>query len=92
MISSEVANDVAIAMKAVRPVTFLRVTFLRVTQKAWEAFRAKGLHVTANEADACIARLEQGHDVEPPEFKPESVLVDFTYITEGNHITIPGKM
>ena len=87
MISSEVANDVAIAMKAVRP-----VTFRRVTQKAWEAFRAKGLHVTANEADAFIARLEQGHDVELPEFKPESVLVDFTYITEGNHITIPGKM
>ena len=87
MISSEVANDVAIAMKAVRP-----VTFRQVTQKAWEAFRAKGLHVTANEADAFIARLEQGHDVELPEFKPESVLVDFTYITEGNHITIPGKM
>jgi hypothetical protein len=87
MIPSEVANDVAIVVKALRP-----VTLHQVTQKAREAFRANGLHVTANEADACIVQLEQGHDVEPPEFKLGSVLVDLTYITEGNHITIPGKM
>jgi predicted transcriptional regulator len=44
-----------------------RETFRQVTLKAWEAFRVDGLHVTANEADAWMAQLEQGHDVVPPE-------------------------
>ena len=44
-----------------------REAFRRDTLKAWEAFRENGLHVTADEADAWMAQLEQGHDVEPPD-------------------------
>ena len=36
------------------------------TLKAWEAYRATGRHVTADEADAWLAQLEEGKDVEPP--------------------------
>ena len=36
------------------------------TLQAWESFRAQGLHVTADEADAWMAQLEQGNDTEPP--------------------------
>jgi predicted transcriptional regulator len=34
--------------------------------RAWEAYQATGLHVTHEEADAWLAKLEQGQDVEPP--------------------------
>jgi predicted transcriptional regulator len=44
-----------------------REAFRQDTLKAWEAFRENGLHATADEADAWLAQLEQGHDVEPPE-------------------------
>jgi predicted transcriptional regulator len=44
-----------------------REAFRRDTLKAWEDFRENGLHVTADEANAWMAKLEQGHDVEPPE-------------------------
>lgn len=44
-----------------------RETFRQDTLKAWEAFRANGLHVTTDEADAWMARLEHGNDIEPPE-------------------------
>jgi predicted transcriptional regulator len=37
------------------------------TLKAWLEYRRTGLHVTATEADAWLAQLEQGDDVEPPE-------------------------
>ena len=43
-----------------------REAFRRDTLKAWEDFRENGLHVTADEADAWMAQLEQGSDVEPP--------------------------
>ena len=33
---------------------------------AWEGYQATGLHVTAEEADAWLARLEDGEDREPP--------------------------
>jgi predicted transcriptional regulator len=33
---------------------------------AWTEFRSTGLHVTAEEADAWLARLEVGEDAEPP--------------------------
>ena len=33
---------------------------------AWEEYSATGLHVTADEADAWLARLESGEDIEPP--------------------------
>ena len=44
-----------------------REAFRQDTLKAWEAFRVSGLHLTADEADAWMAQLEQGNDVEPPE-------------------------
>lgn len=33
---------------------------------AWSEFQATGLHLTAQEADGWLARLEAGEDVEPP--------------------------
>ena len=33
---------------------------------AWEEYEATGRHVTGDEADAWLARLEAGDDVEPP--------------------------
>ena len=33
---------------------------------AWAEYQATGQHVTAEEADAWLARLEDGEDVEPP--------------------------
>lgn len=44
-----------------------RETFRQDTLKAWEQYRTTGLHVTADEADAWLAQLEQGNDIEPPE-------------------------
>ncbi len=35
--------------------------------KAWNHYQATGLHVTAEEADAWLAKLEAGQDDEPPE-------------------------
>lgn len=44
-----------------------REAFRQDTLKAWEEYRTTGLHVTAVEADAWLAQLEQGKDIEPPE-------------------------
>jgi len=35
--------------------------------RAWEEYQAKGLHVTFEEADVWLSKLEQGQDLEPPE-------------------------
>ena len=35
--------------------------------RAWNEYRATGLHVTQEEADAWLAELEAGEDAEPPE-------------------------
>lgn len=35
--------------------------------RAWNDYQATGLHVTLEEADAWLAKLEAGQDVEPPE-------------------------
>jgi len=43
-----------------------REAFRQDALKAWEDFRSNGLHVTADEADAWMAQLEQGNDIEPP--------------------------
>lgn len=43
-----------------------REAFRQDTLKAWEDYRATGLHVTADEADAWLAQLGQGNDIEPP--------------------------
>lgn len=34
---------------------------------AWASYRADGLHVTEQEADAWLARLEAGEEAPPPE-------------------------
>ena len=34
---------------------------------AWDDYKTTGLHVTADEADAWLAKLEAGEDAEPPE-------------------------
>lgn len=44
-----------------------RDAFRHDTLKAWEEYRATGLHVSAGEADAWLAQLEDGNDIEPPE-------------------------
>ncbi len=44
-----------------------RESFRQDTLKAWEAYRTTGLHLTAEEADAWLAKLEQGSDIDPPE-------------------------
>lgn len=44
-----------------------RESFRQDTLKAWDDYRTTGLHATATEADAWLAQLEQGNDVEPPE-------------------------
>ncbi|WP_338849977.1 ribbon-helix-helix protein, CopG family [Massilia sp. W12] len=43
-----------------------RETFRQDALQAWEDFRSSGLHVSAEEADAWLAELEQGKDSEPP--------------------------
>ena len=35
--------------------------------RAWNEYQATGRHLTGEEADAWLARLESGQDVEPPE-------------------------
>lgn len=34
--------------------------------RAWNEFQATGLHVTQDEADGWLAKLEAGQDTEPP--------------------------
>jgi predicted transcriptional regulator len=41
--------------------------FRQAATEAWNDYRTTGLHVTANEADAWLARLEDGEEIEPPE-------------------------
>lgn len=43
-----------------------REAFRQDTLKAWETYRATGAHLSADEADAWLAQLEEGKDVEPP--------------------------
>jgi predicted transcriptional regulator len=43
-----------------------REVFRQDTLKAWANFRDTGLHATADEADAWLAQLEDGKDVDPP--------------------------
>ncbi|MBP0593632.1 ribbon-helix-helix protein, CopG family [Paraburkholderia sp. LEh10] len=43
-----------------------RETFRQDAMRAWNDYQANGLHVTAEEADAWLAKLEAGEDAEPP--------------------------
>ena len=44
-----------------------RAEFYRQGLAAWEHYRATCLHVTAEEADAWLTKLEAGESAEPPE-------------------------
>ncbi|MFE0758699.1 hypothetical protein ACFW16_32380 [Inquilinus sp. NPDC058860] len=44
-----------------------REQFRRDAAAAWRAYQADGLHLTADEADAWLRKLEAGEDAEPPE-------------------------
>ena len=44
-----------------------REQFRQSAIAAWNDYQATGLHVTANEADAWLAKLEDGEDAETPE-------------------------
>ena len=44
-----------------------RELFRQEALAAWSDFQASGIHLTAEEADAWLARLETGEDVEAPE-------------------------
>ena len=44
-----------------------RETFRQDAIRAWEEYQFTGLHASFDEADAWLAELETGQDVEPPE-------------------------
>lgn len=43
-----------------------REAFKQDALRAWNNYQVDGLHLTLEEADAWLARLEAGEDVEPP--------------------------
>ena len=43
-----------------------REAFRQDAIQAWEAYQTTGEYVTAQEADAWLAKLEAGEDIEPP--------------------------
>ena len=44
-----------------------REAFRQSALSAWAEYRASGLHVTAEESDAWLARLESDEDADAPE-------------------------
>lgn len=44
-----------------------REAFRQAGVAAWNEYQATGLHLTAEEADAWLAKLQAGKEVEPPE-------------------------
>ncbi len=44
-----------------------RESFRQDALRAWSAYQETGIHVSAEDADAWLARLEEGEDAEPPE-------------------------
>ena len=43
-----------------------REAFRQDAIRAWDEYQQKGLHLTLEEADTWLAKLELGEDVEPP--------------------------
>ncbi len=43
-----------------------RAAFRQEALAAWDHYQVTGMHVTGDEADAWLAELEAGNDVEPP--------------------------
>jgi predicted transcriptional regulator len=48
-----------------------RADFLRSGREAWEDYKSTGKHVSAERADAWLARLEAGELAPPPEPNPK---------------------
>jgi hypothetical protein len=46
-----------------------REAFRQDSLQAWKSFLASGQHVSADQADAWMAQLEQGVDVDPPAYQ-----------------------
>ena len=44
-----------------------REAFKQDAIRAWEKYQEDGLHITGDEADDWLKKLENGDDVEPPE-------------------------
>lgn len=44
-----------------------RASFRQDGMRAWAEYQATGVHLTLDEADAWLAQLETGQDVDPPE-------------------------
>ena len=47
-----------------------RAAFRQDATAAWNQYQANGLHVSAEEADAWLAKLEAGEDALPPKAHP----------------------
>ena len=47
-----------------------REAFRQDTLRAWESFQTTGLHLSSDEADAWLKKLEDGLDVDPPACHP----------------------
>jgi predicted transcriptional regulator len=43
-----------------------RESFKRDAERAWKNYRRDGLHLTLEEADAWLSKLEAGEDADPP--------------------------
>ncbi|MFT3791444.1 MAG: CopG family ribbon-helix-helix protein [Rudaea sp.] len=43
-----------------------RESFKRDALRAWDHYQASGRHVTAEDADAWLVKLENGEDADPP--------------------------
>jgi predicted transcriptional regulator len=46
-----------------------RESFKRDAMHAWNQYQATGQHVAAENADAWLAKLEKGEDVDPPKWQ-----------------------
>ncbi len=54
------------ATATLEPTEPLCVELSRTAIAAWDDYKATGFHVTHAEADAWLAQLQEGNDVEPP--------------------------
>jgi predicted transcriptional regulator len=43
-----------------------RAELQQAAMRAWREFEATGMHISASEADAWLAKLERGEAAEPP--------------------------